>query len=49
MNFIIKLFLNAIAGLVSAAYLQAKDEANYNKWKEIEKEDARAAGMPETP
>ena len=37
------------AGLVSAAYLQAKDEANYNKWKEIEKEDARAAGMPERP
>jgi hypothetical protein len=33
------------AGLVAAAYLQAKDEANYSKWKEIEKHDAKAAGM----
>lgn len=34
------------AGMVSAAYLQAQDETNYNKWKEIEKDAARAAGMP---
>lgn len=34
------------AGLVAAAYLQAKDETNYNKWKEIEKEEAKNAGMP---
>ncbi len=34
------------AGLVSAAYLQAKDEANYQKWKAIQKADCRAAGMP---
>jgi len=27
------------AGLVSAAYLQAKDESNYQKWKTIEKQD----------
>ena len=34
------------ASLVAAAYLQAKDEANYNKWKAIEKEEAKNAGMP---
>jgi predicted GNAT family acetyltransferase len=34
------------AGFVSAAYLQAKDEANYQKWKEIEKVDCAAAGVP---
>jgi hypothetical protein len=34
------------AGLVAAAYLQAKDEVNYNKWKAIEKEEAKNAGMP---
>lgn len=34
------------AGLVSAAYLQAKDEANFNKWKATEKSDCAAAGMP---
>jgi hypothetical protein len=33
------------AGMVAAAYLQAKDQANYNKWKAIEKEDARAVGL----
>jgi len=33
------------AGLVAAAYLQAKDEVNYKKWKEIEKTDAEAAGI----
>ncbi|KLT70217.1 hypothetical protein [Flavobacterium sp. ABG] len=34
------------ASLVAAAYLQAKDEVNYNKWKAIEKEDAKNAGIP---
>ncbi|MCL9804485.1 hypothetical protein NAT51_03065 [Flavobacterium amniphilum] len=34
------------AGLVAAAYLQAKDELNYNKWKAIEKEEAKNAGIP---
>jgi hypothetical protein len=34
------------AGLVCAAYLQAKDEQNYQKWKKIEAEEARRAGMP---
>lgn len=32
------------AGLVSAAYLQAKDETNYQKWKRIEGEDCGRAG-----
>lgn len=27
------------AGFVSAAYLQAKDETNYTKWKSVEKSD----------
>lgn len=35
------------AGFVSAAYLQAKDEHNYNKWKDIQKEDCSKAGMPQ--
>lgn len=35
------------ASMVCAAYLQAKDEANYAKWKAIEKEEAKRAGMPE--
>jgi len=35
------------AGFVSAAYLQAKDQENYNRWKSIEKSDCRAAGMPQ--
>ncbi|MCP4551030.1 MAG: hypothetical protein GY834_03075 [Bacteroidetes bacterium] len=34
------------ASLVAAAYLQAEDEANYKKWKEIENQEARNAGMP---
>jgi len=33
------------AGMVSAAYLQANDQVNYNTWKNIQKEDCRAAGM----
>ena len=35
------------AGMVSAAYLQAKDQTNYNKWKKIERSDCKAAGMPQ--
>ena len=34
------------AGLVSAAFLQAKDEPSYTKWKAIETTDCAAAGMP---
>lgn len=33
------------AGLVSAAYLQAEDQVNYLKWKEIEKADCARAGL----
>jgi len=33
------------AGLVAAAYLQANDEPNFKKWKEIEKAEARRAGI----
>jgi hypothetical protein len=34
------------AGMVAAAYLQAKDEANYNAWKTKERDDCAAAGVP---
>lgn len=34
------------AGIVSAAYLQAKDDASYQKWKDIEKSDCARAGIP---
>lgn len=34
------------AVMVSAAYLQGKDEASYGKWKTIEKHDCKQAGMP---
>jgi len=34
------------AGLVAAAYLQAKDEENYREWKATEKTDCVAAGLP---
>ena len=34
------------AGLVSAAYLQAKDEANYRRWKATEAADCKRAGVP---
>lgn len=34
------------AGLVSAAYLQAKDEPNYRQWKKTESEDCSRAGVP---
>jgi hypothetical protein len=33
------------AGVVSAAYLQANDEENYKKWKEIEAQEAKLAGF----
>lgn len=35
------------AGLVSAAYLQAKDEPHYASWKQTERADCEAAGMPQ--
>jgi len=34
------------AGFVKAAYLQAKDEANFNKWGKTESADCAAAGLP---
>jgi hypothetical protein len=34
------------AGLVSAAYLQADDEAAFDHWKKIEHADCAAAGIP---
>ena len=34
------------AGFVSAAYLQAKDEANYQQWKKTQSEDCKRAGVP---
>jgi hypothetical protein len=34
-----------LAGFVSAAYLQAKDEPNYAKWKQIERTDCAKAGV----
>jgi uncharacterized membrane protein YdfJ with MMPL/SSD domain len=40
-----KMEIYAHASMVVAAYLQAKDEVNYKKWKEIERADAKAAGM----
>ncbi|USN88270.1 MAG: hypothetical protein H6779_02385 [Candidatus Nomurabacteria bacterium] len=33
------------AGMVTAAYLQAEDQPNYLKWKDIEKADCARAGM----
>lgn len=33
------------ASLVSAAYLQANDERNYKKWKSIENEEKKRAGL----
>jgi RNA polymerase subunit RPABC4/transcription elongation factor Spt4 len=34
------------AGMVSAAFLQAKDEANYKVWQKIQVADCKKAGMP---
>jgi hypothetical protein len=36
----------AHAGMVAAAFLQAKDERNYALWKKTEKSDCVKAGMP---
>lgn len=33
------------AGMVSAAWLQAKNEREYSKWKDIEKADCKKAGL----
>jgi hypothetical protein len=33
------------AGLVAAGYLQGKDEAAFNRWKAIEGEDCKRAGL----
>lgn len=33
------------ASIIAAAYLNAKDEPNYRKWKDIERADCKAAGM----
>lgn len=35
------------AGMVAAAYKQAKDEANYLLWKQKERNDCQDAGMPQ--
>lgn len=34
------------AQMVAQAYLQAKDQTNFNKWKAIQSSDCAAAGMP---
>jgi hypothetical protein len=34
------------AGLVSAAYLQAKNSEQYARWKNVEAIDCKAAGLP---
>lgn len=34
------------AGICSAAFLQAEDEQNYRKWKEVENNLARQIGLP---
>jgi hypothetical protein len=34
------------AGLVTAAFLQAKEDTSYARWKETESADCRAAGLP---
>ena len=34
------------AGFVAAAYLQAKDETSYQKWKSRESSDCSIAGVP---
>lgn len=35
------------AGLVSASYLQEKNESEYQKWKAIQNSDCTKAGMPQ--
>ena len=34
------------AGMVAAAQLQAKNEAEYGRWKDVESVDCKAAGVP---
>jgi hypothetical protein len=34
------------AGMTAAAYLQANDQSSYANWKEVERRDCDAAGMP---
>lgn len=34
------------AQIVVASYVQAKDEANHVKWKQVEAEECAAAGVP---
>lgn len=34
------------AGMATAAYLQAKNEPEYKRWKAIQKKDCKRAGMP---
>jgi hypothetical protein len=33
--------------MVTAALLQAKDEAGYAEWKKVERKACKAAGLPE--
>ena len=35
------------AGMVTAAYLQAEDQANYSRWKATKRVDCQAAGLPQ--
>lgn len=37
------------AGLVSAAFLQAKNEPKFTEWKATEKADCAAAGLSDVP
>ena len=41
-----KIGLCVHAGMVSAGYLQAKNESKYLEWKDVEKRDCAAAGIP---
>jgi hypothetical protein len=34
------------AGMVAAAYLQAKDENNHKQWQQTQRQDCKKAGMP---
>jgi hypothetical protein len=34
------------AGLTAAAYIQAKNETEYARWKQVEKGDCATAGVP---
>lgn len=42
-----KMQMYAQAGFCCAAFLQVQDEANYRKWKAIEREIGRQIGMPQ--